>query len=805
MVPKLLLVEDNLDYASLVECMLRDSWGDAAPDRATRLDDAVQLLRRHRYDCVILDLGLPDGAGAEVLAAVHDAAGDTPVVVLTAYGNDDSGQEALRNGAQDYLLKDRVKGPDLYQSIRFAIERSAAADAVRRSSERMQQLLAGISDVIVVLGPDGSVPYISPSVKRVLGYDPDWLASSVRSRLVHPEDVAAVKQRVRDLLAGRALGEPMQFRMRHGDGSWRILEAVASTTLDDADLRGIVVTLRDVTDRERAQREVAARVAQQAMLAELGRDALHNLDTETLVQQAAEGVAATLGIEYGLVMEWEDGTPVDAETALRRSGVVAPASFLSAVIEGRDRPFGMLVAASLEPRRFSADDIHLVQSVANLLAVAVERRRTDEEIRYQALHDSLTGLPNRTMLADRMSMALADTGRTGGEVALLLMDLDRFKEINDTLGHDIGDRVLCEVAMRLSEVVRSTDTVARLGGDEFAVLCTHLAAEEATRVATKILGALRPPCHVDGMLLQVQASIGIAFAPQHGTAVKALLKRADAAMYRAKRDGSGLNIYSAENEQSQRPRPTAPAELRTAIEQDQLVLHYQPAVELGTGRVVSVEALVRWQHPTHGLLSPDWFIPAAEALGLMGPLTTWVLDHALAEARRWRDDGHDVPVSVNLPSGTLVDAAFPDAVRAALERAGVPPSALEVEIAEKAVLADPMAALEAVSALCAIGVRVSLDDVGAGHASATYLKHLPVTELKVDGLFVRGMDYDERDDRTVRSVIDLAHDLRLSVVAENVESAAVLRRLGDLGCDKVQGFHVAEPVEAARVSSFWPG
>jgi diguanylate cyclase (GGDEF)-like protein len=424
-------------------------------------------------------------------------------------------------------------------------------------------------------------------------------------------------------------------------------------------------------------------------------------------------------------------------------------------------------------------------------------------LRHQALHDGLTNLPNRTFLYRRIERAIGPAQRGDGVAALLLIDLDRFKEVNDTLGHDHGDELLVEVAGRLRGALRRGDTLARLGGDEFAVLLCDLPDRSAVaELAGRLHDALRRPFALRGVAVELEASIGAALCPDHGTDVNTLVQRADVAMYDAKRSKTAVSTYSPDRDPYSADRLGLLAELRRALACDELVLHYQPKVAVDGGAVTGVEALVRWQHPERGLLAPGEFVPLAERTGTVTDLTRWVLDAALAQCRRWRDAGLDLPVAINLAAANIVDATLPDAVAAALERHGVPADRLECEISEDTVMADPLRAMDVLGRLRDMGLRLSLDDFGTGHSSLAYLKRLPLDEVKIDRSFVLGMTEDENDAVIVRSTIDLARNLGLDVVAEGVENAAILAGLGALRCDIAQGFHLSRPLPPAELEAW---
>jgi diguanylate cyclase (GGDEF)-like protein/PAS domain S-box-containing protein len=427
-----------------------------------------------------------------------------------------------------------------------------------------------------------------------------------------------------------------------------------------------------------------------------------------------------------------------------------------------------------------------------------ERLELQLRLAHQATHDALTGLPNRAAVLARGEELLVET--TG--LAVLLMDLDRFKEVNDTLGHDYGDRLLAQVGPRLRPLVRDVDMVARLGGDEFAVLLPDVTAAEARTAAERLHAALGTPFLVDGLALDVDVSIGIAVSGNGAADVGTLLRQADIAMYAAKEQQDGVQVYDPRADGNDRSRLVLLSELRRGLAAGQLVVHYQPKVALSTGAVVGVEALVRWQHPVRGLLAPAGFLAAVERTGLIEPLTDAVLDSALAQLRTWCAEGITVPVAVNLSARSLARPDLTDRVLDRLRAHDVPPHLLRLEITESALLAEPARAREVLHRLHAAGVRISIDDFGTGYSSMGHLKHLPVDELKVDRSYVSEMTTSAEDAALVRSVIDLGHELGMTVVAEGVEDAATVQALMDLQCDVAQGFLFRRPGSAADVTEY---
>jgi diguanylate cyclase (GGDEF)-like protein len=448
--------------------------------------------------------------------------------------------------------------------------------------------------------------------------------------------------------------------------------------------------------------------------------------------------------------------------------------------------------------------------VFRLIASASKRlrRQTDElhvsaeRDRHQATHDALTGLPNWELMRDRLDRALATASRSDREVALLLIDLDRFKEINDTLGHSYGDKLLCQVGPRLQSALREGDTVARLGGDEFAVLLPVVEdVAEARAVALRLSAALHQAFEVNGVALDVEASIGIALSPWHGTDTEELLRNADIAMYAAKEMKAGAVVFEPTEHITAPSRITVLGDLRRALEgTDELYLNYQPKYTLDRERIEGLEALLRWEHPTEGLIPPDEFIPVAEGTGIILPLTERVLTMALEQMRTWLDAGHAVPVAVNLSTRCLLDAGLPDLVARLLAEHRVPATLLRLEVTESAVMVDATRCMDVLQRLHDLGVKLSIDDFGTGYSSMSYLRRLPVDELKIDRSFVLGMTTTSQDAVLVRTAIDLGHNLGLTVVAEGVEGAEHVAALRELGCDIAQGYHYARPMAGGAMT-----
>ncbi|HZA80791.1 MAG TPA: EAL domain-containing protein [Actinomycetes bacterium] len=571
--------------------------------------------------------------------------------------------------------------------------------------------------------------------------------------------------------------------------------------------------------------------------------AQHSYVRQQRPQSRADITRANIGLRISLRRIEQHADPEDAAFARQVAGnhqryVTATSRLLAAVAAGDEAEASAIEAREVEPafaevaerladgardeQEQVTQSLAALQELGETLVVAVPVVFAaglgllvgcwallvgyQRHIEHQALSDALTGLPNRALLHDRTGQAIRLADREMVPSALLLIDLDRFKEVNDTLGHHYGDQLLVQVGQRLRAGLRQVDTVARLGGDEFAVLLPRIETREgAVTVARKLQAVLEEPFPLDGLTIDVEASIGVALYPDHASDPEGLLQRADIAMYTAKETHAGFVVFDPKQDQHSPRRLALLGELRRALEQQQLLLHYQPKVDAHTGQVLGVEALVRWQHPEHGLVPPDEFIPLAERTGLIGPLTSYVMDAALRQCRQWHEAGHELSVAVNVSARRLLDLQFPDEVGALLARHRVSARLLVVELTESTIMADPVHALEILGRLNAMGVQLSIDDFGTGYSSMAYLKHLPVHELKIDRSFVSRMISDSSDAVIVHCTVDLGRNLGLRVVAEGVEDPLTLQQLDLLGCHAVQGYHISRPVAADALTTWLNG
>ncbi|HLK41787.1 MAG TPA: EAL domain-containing protein, partial [Thermoleophilia bacterium] len=482
---------------------------------------------------------------------------------------------------------------------------------------------------------------------------------------------------------------------------------------------------------------------------------------------------------------------------------------LIAPLRGDSGVLGVLAVANRldDVSTFDGEDLKLFETLAAHATVAFEKEQLIEQLRqeltdkeYQSLHDSLTGLGNRAFFHRCVTAALGQAGAHNRQVAVMLIDLDRFKEVNDTLGHHTGDRLLKHISSRLSTHLRDAH-IARLGGDEFAICLPAVSnQEEALRAAEEIRSFVEEPVMLGDITVDVGASVGVALFPEHGRDSSTLLQRADVAMYSAKSESTGTAIYSPESDSYNPRRLSLAGELRAAISQGELLVYYQPIANLATGRIERVEALVRWNHPKHGILSPDEFVPLAEHTGTISALTSYVLRQSLQQVRRWQALELDLGVSVNLSVRVLMDVGLPADVAEALASSGVDPHALNLEITESMIMADPKRIIGVLHRLADLGMELAVDDFGTGYSSLGYLRQLPVSEVKIDKSFVLHLAEQQNDNVIVRSIVDLANNLGLRTVAEGVENRDSLDRLAALGCNDIQGYLLSRPQPAEALT-----
>lgn len=716
-------------------------------------------------------------------------------------------------------------------SIADLLSQLLAVHALYRTEERYRKVFDSTIDAIFVMQNNRMVECNQAALTLYdCSFEEFARHPPKRFWAEYQPDGALSVTKVQQYIQPALKGEPQQFewRQRRLDGSE--FDSETSLTCIELDqITYLVACVRDITERKQAQAKVQQLLAlQQAIFdganysiiatALDGTIVSFNRGAERLLQYGAEEVihhltpihfhdeeelywrTAELGeelnqtIEVGLAALTTNPSLNRTEerewSYIRRDGARVPVLVSVTALRQDGELSGFLYIASDMTERKNANEQLL---------------NSKREMEFRANHDELTGLPNRSRLHDMAYAAIVSAQSRKQQLAMMLIDLDRFKEVNDTLGHAIGDKLLQKIARQLDQLLRGRGAqIYRLGGDEFAVLMPNAMDDrEILQLANNIHSNLRRPTQVEGIALELGGSIGIAVFPRHGDNSHSLLRCADVAMYKAKSEASRTVIYDVDQDAHSPRRLSMMGELGTAIRQNQLVLHYQPRIDIASKRCLGCEALVRWQHPRLGMVPPGEFIPLAEMSDLIQPLGLWVLENALQQVERWRTSGMELVVSVNLSTRNLMNSAFPGLIENLLKKYPVPPNLLEIEITESTLIGDPERALSVIGRIHSLGVRFSIDDFGTGYSSLGYLKRLPIDTLKIDRSFIRDMLMDEQDAVIVKSTLGLAHSFGLEVVAEGVEDGDTLEALRELNCEQAQGFYISRPVPADEFEAWF--
>ncbi len=696
---------------------------------------------------------------------------------------------------------------------RYTSARETVEGDLRKSESRFKALVRNASDIIIVTDRAGMAQYVSPAFERILGISSAQFAAHPASDFMHPSDLERMRVEVSEM--NDDLHDPWQteLRLQEAGGSWRWFEATVTRRLDDPDVMGIVANLHDITERRRAEealREAHERFRSAFENAPIGMG-MADLEGKLVRANSAFGKIVGRSAEELCGMNLRDLThPDDRETTAAEMRRLRTSDSEGYQIEKRylhSDGHEVWVSASVScVRDDNGTPLYFIGQSQDI----TERRAMHEHLAHAAIHDPLTALPNRVLFMDRLHTALNRSQRHGSHVAVIFMDLDRFKLVNDSMGHDGGDQVLRAVALRIQAAVRPSDTVARFGGDEFTILCEDVSDESmAMDLAGRIAASFDQPLEISGSELFVTASLGLALS-SYSVEPERLLRDADTAMYRAKEQGrASIELFDERNDIWSIGRLRTGNDLHLALQRDELELHYQPFVDLATNTLVGVEALVRWQHPTRGLLLPAEFIDLAEDIGLIVPMGRWVLYEACRQAAGWRTlrgaAGKDIwrqNVSINVAPRQLASRDFTSQLAMVLDDTHMDPDGVWLEITESTLLQDPDQTITTLRALRDLGVHISIDDFGTGYSSLSYLQQLPVESLKIDQTFVEGLGRHSESSAIVKAVIGLAHSLGLACIAEGVETSTQAQAVTGLGCALAQGYLFGRPMAASQLGVF---
>lgn len=739
----------------------------------------------------------------------------------------------------NYLRHDAEDGSRWYAStFRDMTSRGAAADRLHRSEQWAKALVQGGSDLVLVVSADGRVKYASPSVRKILGFSPEEFVGINHAELLHPEDLPLLRAMMRP---GTLDEGSFEVRAHHRDGSWRVLDMAVSDMLTDPSVEGIVVNVRDVTERRQAEQLLAE---QADLLEAIARGAPLEITLQKITQMIEHTVEGTLcaigmldtdgairvraapSIPRQIINLLDDLNPRSepgqqlrdnatdgsftvydlerderfCEIEVFREHQLAACRVAPILAPGSSELIGALTVFDVDRTPLDRLELELLGRATNLAAIAIERRRFESTLEYQALYDNLTGLPNRTLLVSRIADSLERATRLGTGIAVLFLDLDRFKVINDSLGHELGDQLLQMVAERLREPLRPGDTLGRFGADEFMVVCNRIPNDTAALSAAGRFGSvLKGSFELDGGDVFVTASIGVAHAEEGHVTPESLIRRADVAMYRAKDQGRNQHVIFQENLDNVKVEQLALEQaLRNAIDQEEFELHFQPVVELSDGSMTHAEALVRWLRPGHGMVMPGGFIPLAEETGLIVPLGWWVLEEACRWLAAWPlvPGKGEVEIAVNLSARQLAASELLEVVSEVLTSTGVEPHRLCFEITESDLVHDVSEAVESLNRLKELGVQIAIDDFGTGYASLDYIRHFTMADyLKIDRSFVDGVEKEGSQEAAIcTAAIALARSLGMRVIAEGVETLFQKEALEALECDLAQGYLFSRPI-----------
>jgi diguanylate cyclase (GGDEF)-like protein/PAS domain S-box-containing protein len=763
----------------------------------------VKLFREKRPDVILTDLSMPVMDGFQMVREIKEFNTETIFIAISGQNNPYYLLNAIETGIRHYVLKP-VKNEELFAVIDKALEELRLTRLISKQEEQIHQREQQLARAqkITHLGSwewdfvTGKISW-SDELYRIFGLEPETIPASYKRflRRVHPEDRVVVKRVVQRALRNRQPIVSHYCRILRPDGSIRTIHGQGEVLLDSAGkLISVIGTAHDVTEHRQLDEERA----RLAMIVETSNDAIFSVSLDDVITSWNKGAEKIFGFAAREIIGRKIFTIMPPERYSERAHI------LRAILKGEElRHFettrlkkdGRQIYVSLTTSPILAMDGKIIGNSV-IARDVTERRQLEEIIQHQAHHDTLTNLPNRQLFMDFLERELAQARRNGTRVALLFLDLNGFKQINDTMGHSCGDRLLQEVARRLRACIRESDTVARLGGDEFTVLMPDLShTYDVGIVLQKILGVFARPFMLDNVAVESSTSIGVCMFPEDGEHSEELIKKADIAMYDAK--GSGKNayqFYNAEINDRTMKRQQMEGFLRQAVGKGELELLFQPLVRNNKRAIIGAEALLRWRHPEQGLLTPDQFLTIAEDSGAIVPIGEWVLRHACDQARAWNEKGYPLTLSVNLSNRQFHQANLVERTAMILKETGLKPEQLEFDVNEQTIMADTDFSLRSMRSLTNMGVTLAIDNFGCGASSLHWIKKLPTHRVKIDKRFIKNMLSDPDDLAVVNAVIAMSHNLKIEVVANGVETEEQLTVIQRSGCDQFQGYVISPPL-----------
>lgn len=807
-----LLVEDAPEDARVIlEALTGSGTRPFVVEWVRHLSDALERLGKGEFEVVLLDLTLPDGKGLDAFNRILKAAPNALILVLSAASDDEAVREAMLNGASDYLAKGHIDAHWLPRALLYVIERKSTRDALQGSEVRFRAMSDASPLGIFVSDAAGACVYTNLAYQEISGLSLEQTLGTKWSMAVHPEDRDRVLAEWHDAVQDdEAFQSEARFVREDGSLVWTRLNAGVIHDGRERS-RGRVQIVEDISGRK-AEEEVL-RVAEQALFEEKER-------AQVTLKSIGDGVVTTdlqsrvtymnpvAEVMTGWSREDAHGLPLARVFTIINGKTRRPAANPAEQAIKEDRTVELAANAILVRRDGSEsaieDSAAPIHDRGGRVAGAVivfhdvsKSQAMAHKMAHLAQHDFLTGLPNRVLLTERLTRAIGQAERHRKQVALLFLDLDFFKHINDSLGHAVGDRLLQSVARRLEGGVRTTDTVCRQGGDEFVILLAEIEdAQDAAHVADKLLLAFVEPHQIDEHELHVTLSIGISVYPDDGADADAVMQNADTAMYHAKENGrDNYQFFHADMNTRAVHRLSVEGSLRRALKQGEFLLHYQPQIDLASGAMTGVEALLRWRDPELGMVYPRHFIGIAENCGLIVPIGRWVLREACRQVRAWQSAGlRAVPVAVNVSAVEFRHKDFLASVALILAETGLEPRYLELELTEGILMHDAESSVSVLQALKAMGVQLAIDDFGTGYSSLSYLKRFPIDTLKIDQTFVHDIGAESDDATIVSAVIAMGINLKQRVIAEGVETHEQLAFLRTRLCDEGQGFLFSHPL-----------